>query len=129
MEKDSLLPLGKLATVVRAAGFGSLLNIFRDSVDPLWMKNGRLPISITVEGFVLRGSLHDRSFLAGLQSYELFLRELFKKAIRPEMVVIDGGAHIGLYSLIAARKLRDSGKVLAFEPDSYNFFALCFNSR
>jgi FkbM family methyltransferase len=36
-------------------------------------------------------------------------------------IVIDVGAHIGLYTLIAAKKVGPSGKVIAIEPDPENF--------
>jgi FkbM family methyltransferase len=36
-------------------------------------------------------------------------------------IVVDVGAHIGLYSLIAAKKVGPSGKVIAIEPDPENF--------
>ena len=120
--------LGKLAAAARAAGLRRPLGMVRDSADHLWMKSGRLPLRITVEGFVLAGFYRHRSFLAGLQgSYEPFFRELFEKSLRPGTVVIDGGAHIGLYSLIGSRILGDKGKVLAFEPDPHNFHALVSN--
>ena len=35
--------------------------------------------------------------------------------------VVDVGAHIGLYSLIAAKRVGTSGKVIAIEPDPENF--------
>jgi FkbM family methyltransferase len=35
--------------------------------------------------------------------------------------VVDVGAHIGLYSLIAAKRVGSSGKVVAIEPDPENF--------
>jgi FkbM family methyltransferase len=35
--------------------------------------------------------------------------------------VVDVGAHIGLYSLIAAKRVGPSGKVIAIEPDPENF--------
>ncbi len=35
--------------------------------------------------------------------------------------VVDVGAHIGLYSLIAAKRVGSSGKVIAIEPDPENF--------
>src|SRR5919108_6579842 len=35
--------------------------------------------------------------------------------------VVDIGAHIGLYSLIAAKRVGPSGKVIAIEPDPENF--------
>lgn len=40
--------------------------------------------------------------------------------IRPGDVVVDAGAHIGTYSLLAARLAGPTGRVLAFEPDAGN---------
>jgi len=59
--------------------------------------------------------------------YESYFRELFKSSVRPDMTVIDGGAHIGLYSLLACRLLGHTGRVLAFEPDPFNFPVLTYN--
>jgi FkbM family methyltransferase len=39
---------------------------------------------------------------------------------KPGNTVIDVGAHIGLYTLIAAKKVGPSGKVIAIEPDPEN---------
>lgn len=45
---------------------------------------------------------------------------LFKQAIKPDSIVLDIGAHIGYYSLIAARCCPE-GKVFAFEPGPDNY--------
>jgi FkbM family methyltransferase len=42
-------------------------------------------------------------------------------------IVVDVGAHIGLYSLIAAKKVGPSGKVIAIEPDPENCTLLQMN--
>lgn len=54
-------------------------------------------------------------------SYEAQNLQLYKEAIRPGMTVIDIGAHIGLFTLAAARITGSRGKVIAFEPDEHNF--------
>jgi FkbM family methyltransferase len=41
--------------------------------------------------------------------------------IRPGAVVIDGGAHVGLYAIAAAKLMEGKGTVVAFEPDPRNF--------
>ena len=58
------------------------------------------------------------------ETYEL---ELFRSSIRPGMTVADVGAHVGLYSLVAADALGGAGKVIAFEPEPANFRLLLRN--
>lgn len=48
--------------------------------------------------------------------YEPVTKKTLARSLKPGMVVADVGAHIGYYSLLAARLVGDSGKVLAFEP-------------
>jgi FkbM family methyltransferase len=45
------------------------------------------------------------------------------------MTVVDGGAHLGLYTVLGARGVGPRGRVLAFEPDSYNRRALEANTH
>jgi len=120
--------LGKIASIARSIGLGRFLDYCRDRADHLWMRRGYLPLKVEVEGVIVGGFLRHRSFLDNLQrTYEPFSRHLFKASLKPGTVVVDGGAHIGLYSLIASRTLGDKGRVLAFEPDPYNFHALLLN--
>jgi FkbM family methyltransferase len=42
--------------------------------------------------------------------------ELVRRLLRAGDVFVDGGANIGLFSLVAARSVGPSGKVIAFEP-------------
>lgn len=56
--------------------------------------------------------------------------EKLKHHIRTSLrdgVFIDVGAHIGLYTIIAARLLAGKGKVIALEPEPSNFEALKIN--
>lgn len=47
--------------------------------------------------------------------------------LRPGQVVVDGGASIGIYSLLASKVVGDTGLVLAFEPAAQTFRALQAN--
>jgi FkbM family methyltransferase len=48
--------------------------------------------------------------------YEIGERRFLCRYLRPGMTVLDIGAHVGLYTLLAARKVTPNGCVIAFEP-------------
>jgi FkbM family methyltransferase len=52
--------------------------------------------------------------------------ELFVRLVEPGMTVVDGGAHVGLFTLLAAQTAES---VLAIEPDEYNLAALRANAK
>jgi FkbM family methyltransferase len=64
-----------------------------------------------------------------LEPFEPYTVRLFKAAIRPGATVLDIGANIGSFSLIAARQAGPQGKVFAFEPGPDNFKILKRNIR
>ena len=53
----------------------------------------------------------------------------FEKFVKENMVVMDIGAHIGEYTLLAAKIVGESGRVYAFEPDPRNYELLKQNIR
>jgi FkbM family methyltransferase len=83
------------------------------------MRNG---LSIHVGGFDVNASVEHRHYLDALRNDEVesFMAKLFSSVIRPGMVVLDIGAFVGWYTLLAARQVRPWGKVYAFEPDPRN---------
>jgi FkbM family methyltransferase len=62
-------------------------------------------------------------------NWEPFLMYLFKKSICPGMTVVDVGAHIGLYALVASTLVGPEGKVYAFEPELQNYDLLQKNIK
>lgn len=56
--------------------------------------------------------------------FEPFQTEVVLNEARPGDTVLDVGAHIGYYTLLLARAVGPTGKVLAFEPDPLNFALL-----
>ena len=62
-----------------------------------------------------------------LDRYETETTRLFESLIKPGMVIVDVGAHVGYYSLLAARLVGPTGKVYSFEPDPDNHSLLLKN--
>jgi FkbM family methyltransferase len=58
------------------------------------------------------------------QSYETYTVQLFQNAVRPGATVLDLGANIGYFSLVAAEKAGAQGSVYAFEPGPENLEVL-----
>ncbi len=61
--------------------------------------------------------------------YDLDLSLAILRSIKPGMTVMNVGANVGLYSLLAARKAGKRGKVYAFEPDPRSFALLMQNAK
>jgi FkbM family methyltransferase len=59
--------------------------------------------------------------------YEKDETALFKNIVKKDMTVVDVGANIGYYTLLAARLVGENGHVFAFEPDPKNFGLLSKN--
>ena len=55
-----------------------------------------------------------------LGSYERRHQQTFVEQIHPNDVVFDVGAHVGFYTLLAAKLVGRKGRVIAFEPISQN---------
>ncbi len=64
-----------------------------------------------------------------LKEYEPDVIRHFASAIKPGDIVIDVGANIGYYTLVAARCVGEGGRVYAFEPDPTNFNMLTENVK
>jgi FkbM family methyltransferase len=62
-----------------------------------------------------------------MDRYEVGTTRLLQQVIKPGMVVVDAGAHVGYYTLLAARHVAPAGKVYAFEPAPANFDLLLRN--
>lgn len=60
-------------------------------------------------------------------TWEPFETSVFKAAVEKDMTVLDIGANIGYYTLLAARAVGESGRVLAFEPSPESFSLLVRN--
>jgi FkbM family methyltransferase len=80
---------------------------------------GNEPLEVAAFGlrfFVDRSDRQVGLSLATTGTYEPEEAALFEAAVQPGMTVVDVGANIGVYTLLAARAAT-SGRVIAFEPD------------
>lgn len=60
-------------------------------------------------------------------TYEKYTTILFKRLVTEGMNVIDIGANIGYYTLLAAKLVGEKGRVFAFEPEPRNYALLLRN--
>jgi len=74
-----------------------------------------------------------RSYIRTFQFYvmsrgwEGLTTEMFKKVVKEGDTVVDLGANLGYYTLLAARLVGKKGKVYAFEPEPTNYALLLKN--
>ncbi len=61
------------------------------------------------------------------KQWEKYETKVFRDNIKKGDIVVDIGAHIGYYTLIAAKSVGTKGKVYAFEPDKKNYTILLKN--
>ena len=59
--------------------------------------------------------------------YEPGTTQIFQETVKPGMAVVDVGAHVGYYTLLAAKLVGNTGKVYAFEPEQSNHAILLKN--
>jgi UDP-perosamine 4-acetyltransferase len=77
-------------------------------------------------------SRNDHAVLVGLAEageFEAGLRRLLERVLEPGMVFLDVGAHLGLHTLAAARRVGKSGHVFSFEPTPTTYKFLCRTLR
>lgn len=89
-------------------------------------------MKIDMDGFTLTLDGTDRGVSKTLRShgtYQPVLAGLLKEFAKPGMVCLDGGAHIGTFTLLLSGLVGETGWVHAFEPSSRNYAILSENVR
>lgn len=82
-----------------------------------------------VHGHQLRLDSSDSLRLSVLGVHEPLLTSLIEQEVGPGSTAIDIGAHIGYFSLLLAKAVTDTGRVIAFEPESQNAALLRTNIK
>jgi FkbM family methyltransferase len=94
-----------------------------ESVEPLWqgafhraLKNRGFATHVNGDVFLLDYALGARYDREDHRSYEPVFYNSFVQRVQPGMKIADIGAHFGFFTLGAALRVGDQGKVYAFEP-------------
>ena len=119
-----------LTALREASSFKSMAAIFFHLLTPSFLKNNPnfLTFDVTLKN-------KDGLFFCGDNIFSVFCATtLYRPDLRPyfdldEGVFIDIGANIGKYTIIVGNRLRNTGKVIAIEPESYNFDVLRRNVK
>jgi len=80
---------------------------------------------VHVEGYKGVDSVDHRLMVNGI--WEAHITALFKQLVKKNMTVVDIGANIGYFTLLAASLVGEKGKVFAFEPVPQNYTLLVKN--
>lgn len=84
-----------------------------------------VPSDVTIQGLKLYLNPNDPvlSLSVAFGIYENYEREVFRQFCKPGSTVVDVGANVGLYTVIAASRVGEEGKVIAIEPhpESYRY--------
>lgn len=124
---ETLQAADYIARLLRRFGLGRINAAGREIVRRL---SGDL-LEIEWRGIRLTGQFEHRAYLADLRHdrQESFMLELFTSHLLPGSILLDIGAYIGGYAVLAGRHIGPAGKVVAFEPDPRNFATLARNVR
>ncbi len=90
------------------------------------------PSCVEVMGFKLHFDPKDRvmsHYLLEDRAWEPVETEALRQELRRGDVVVDVGANIGYYTILASRLVGEGGKVYAFEPEPDNFAMLQKNLK
>ncbi|MCB0254092.1 MAG: FkbM family methyltransferase [Anaerolineae bacterium] len=87
-------------------------------------------VTVPVNNYRMKIDLRDTIISKWLYLYgcwEPYESGLMKELLQPGMIVVDVGAHIGYYSILAATSIGHDGHVYSFEPAPENYGLLTSN--
>lgn len=118
--------INKIGRTLRGRGLGlENLTLLRRAYETIYHRVApKETILVTVQNNQMYVNPQDEPLGRSLASqgvYEAYETKLFRSIVKEGMTVVDIGANVGYYTLIAAELVGESGKVFAFEPESGNY--------
>ena len=100
--------------------------VVRGAARPIVMmsKFFRNDLDIEVNGFSMSLNIRDSLFQRGLAFFPKQVDNVMLSYLSANLkdgdIFVDAGAHAGYYSMVASRRLENSGRVIAIEADPFN---------
>ncbi len=134
--KDVLFSIFKSAHIsLQGSGLGKI-KILRDLRDWIYLRvRPQKAVVVETKGVKLQIDSGSGNVLPGFmwllfgQEYEHLESEVLQGLLKEGSNVVDIGANLGYYAVIAAKRVGPKGKVVAFEPEPVNFELLQKNIR
>ena len=119
MDKAALIWLDRRTRFLAGSRSGSRLR--RSARQWLGKRTGDM--EIVVDGLRIYGQIGDREYLRGLErnAVEPLMLKLWKDEVRKAATVVDVGAYLGIYGMLAARATGSPRRVWAFEPNPESY--------
>jgi FkbM family methyltransferase len=115
----SLVRLERTAALLRRSGLGRFVDAAKRLIAPRF--GSLVPAYVPIDGGLrMKGASigHIRALRAWADgAEEAWMSELFKSEVTPSAMVLDVGAHLGYYTLLAGRAAGPTGGVYAVEPN------------
>jgi len=92
---------------------------------------GFADLTVERDGLRITGGISDRNMLASVEAktFEPFTLSQWESMIEPGSVVIDVGAHVGIFTLLASAAVGPQGRVWAIEPNPTSLRLLAHNVK
>ncbi len=88
-----------------------------------------LKFQFVPKGYITKLLYKQQLLVRFRKSFEYSTLTWIRSQLKPDSIVLDIGANIGLHSLIMAERLSTTGKVYAFEPIRNTYEILCNNIK